>query len=263
MRCAETQELITALVDNEVSASERAAVEGHLENCSDCAFLYRQEAVLKSEIRAAAKNLKAPAALREKIVNDARVFPGQGIFERSAWRANLLLRPAFAAALVVLLALPALYLMRSAEEPLSVSALKIHEKIVNREVPIAIAGSPEEIRATLARAVPGTFAPMAFDLSTIGLKPVGGLVEEFDGRKVLVTIYEGGGRTLTCYTLLGAEADEPLGPDIVHDPRKKMDFHTYSHGGLHAVLHRDGKVICILVSTMPLAELLAIAGFTA
>jgi hypothetical protein len=199
--------------------------------------------------------------LREKILRDPRVFapkPARRI--HPVWNATLYPRPALVLALLVLLALPALYVMRTGDEPFSVSALKTHEKIVRRELPIAISGSPQEINAMLARAVAGTFAPMAFDLSTIALKTVGGLVEEFDGRKVLVTIYEGGGRTLTCYTLLGEEINEPPGADIVYDASKKMNFYTYSRGEFHAVLHREGKIICILVSTLPMAELLIIAG---
>jgi predicted anti-sigma-YlaC factor YlaD len=40
MKCEEAAELITALVDNEVSALERAAIEAHLKNCSSCELLY-------------------------------------------------------------------------------------------------------------------------------------------------------------------------------------------------------------------------------
>jgi len=35
--------------------------------------------------------------------------------------------------------------------------------------------------------------------------------------------------------------------------------HAFSSGGVNAVLHREGEVICILASEMPMEELLALA----
>ncbi|HEY2990059.1 MAG TPA: zf-HC2 domain-containing protein, partial [Candidatus Binatia bacterium] len=190
MKCKEVEELVTALVDDELSVPERAAIEAHLKGCSNCERLYRQESALKSELRRAAADLKAPSTLREKILNDRRVFPRQPDFEnRRAWGLNVFFRPAFAVALLVLVALPALYLMWPAAKPLSLGALEVHEKIIGGELSFIRSGSPAEIKETLYRSVGGAFEPMTYNLSAMKLKAVGGTVREFDGRKVLVTIY--------------------------------------------------------------------------
>jgi hypothetical protein len=43
------------------------------------------------------------------------------------------------------------------------------------------------------------------------------------------------------------------------DADKKMNFYAFSQGGMNAVLHREGDVICILVSEMSMDDLLALA----
>ena len=100
---------------------------------------------------------------------------------------------------------------------------------------------------------------MGYDLSMMKLKPVAGTVQTFGGRKVLVALYQGDGGSLICYTFLGAENDAPREAQPFFDPDKKMTFYTYSLGGTNAVLHREGRLICILVSGMPLQDLLALA----
>ena len=51
MNCAEAQELITGLVDNELAAPERTSIEAHLKNCPRCRFSYEREMALKREVR--------------------------------------------------------------------------------------------------------------------------------------------------------------------------------------------------------------------
>jgi anti-sigma factor RsiW len=262
MKCEEAGELVTALVDNQLSALERAAIEAHLKNCSSCELLYRQHLALKSEIRGAVADLKAPVTLREKILNDRGIYPWQPVVKnRPAWRVIFSPRPALAVALLVLLALPVLYVMKPDREPVSLSALEIHQRILRGEAPVIKAGSAEEIKDSLFRSVAGSFAPMTYNLSKMHLKPVAGTVQEVNGRKLLVIIYEGEAATVTCYTFLGAETDAPATAAHFYDIKKKANFYVYSRGGINAVMHREGNLICILVSAMPTSELLALARF--
>jgi anti-sigma factor RsiW len=263
MKCEEAGELVTALVDNQLSALERAAIEAHLKNCASCELFYRQQLALKSEIRGAVADLKAPVTLRKKILNDRGIHPRQPVVEnRPAWRVIFSLRSALAVALLVLLALPVLYVMKTDREPVSLSALEIHQRILRGEVSVIKAGSAEEIKDSLYRSVAGSFAPMTYDLSKIHLKPVAGTVQEVNGRKLLVIIYKGEAATVTCYTLLGTETDAPPMADRFYDTKEKINFYAYSRDGINAVMHREGNLICILASTMPTSELLALARFT-
>ena len=40
---------------------------------------------------------------------------------------------------------------------------------------------------------------------------------------------------------------------------KKLTFYAFSRGSVNAVLHREGDLICILASEMPMDGLLALA----
>jgi hypothetical protein len=82
------------------------------------------------------------------------------------------------------------------------------------------------------------------------------LVQDINGRKVLVTVYSGAGSSVTCFTFLGTERDAPGDVTVFFDQNRNVNFYTFSKGKYNAVLHREGDVICLLVSTMPAQELL-------
>ncbi len=263
MRCDEAQELITALVDNELSHRERSSIESHLKDCPKCRSICEQERALRREIRIAGASVSAPADLREKILSDRRIFP-EGAKSPKVWKGLLrpawpVLRPAFALTLLVLLVLPILYLLIPTKQSIPLSALETHRKIVEGTISFVKVGSQQVVKEQLMRSVGGSFAPMGYDLSMMSLQAVGGMVQEVGGRTILVAIYEGKGPSLTCYTFLGTEEDAPAEASVFFDPEKKINFYTFSRAGVNEVFHREGKVICILVSKMPMGDLLALA----
>lgn len=262
MRCEDAQELITAMVDEELPGAERSAVEVHLGECPRCALIYREESALKEKIRELAASVSAPADLRGRILADLRALPGEGRPGRSwlEWfrPARSALWPALALAVLVLLALPVVHLMQPGRQ-IGLAALATHEKILGEEVALVRAASPAAVKERLSRAVADRFAPMGYDLSVMKLRAVGGLVQEERGRKILVTLYEGEAPSITCYTFLGSEQDAPRGAAVFFDPEKQINFYLFSRGGLHGVLHREGDLICILVSKMPMSDLLELA----
>jgi anti-sigma factor (TIGR02949 family) len=260
MTCDQAQELITALVDGELPASERALIEGHLKECANCRYVHKQEAALKERVRRAAAGLAAPVELREKLLHDRRIFPPRIVAGQKPrpW-AGIFTRPVFALALLVLVLLPLIYLIRPQSPSLALAAIETHDKILRHELPVISADSPEALKEILVRSVAGEFAPMGYDLSMMNLTPVAGTVQTFDGRRVLVALYQGDGGKLTCYTFLGTESDAPAQAQAFFDADKKMTFYSYSVGRTNAVLHREGGLICILVSAMPMPDLLALA----
>jgi anti-sigma factor (TIGR02949 family) len=263
MRCEEALGLITALVDEELVAQDRHSIESHLKDCPKCRFVYAEEQILKREVRLAAATVKAPADLRERVLSDRRIFPKRTDllegWKELFWPTKLLFRPAFVLALLLLLILPTLYFIGPGRESVSLATLQLHQGIVAGSVPFARAGSEEELKERLVRSVAGRFDPMGFDLSAMGLFPVGGLVEELGGKKVLVVVYQGNDLSLTCFTFLGTEKDAPSAAGIFFDPEKKMNFYSFSSGRINAIMHREGEVICILASEMPMQDLLALA----
>lgn len=263
MNCQEAQELITALVDKELYESERLSIESHLKGCERCRFVYEQEQALKREVRAAAASVTAPADLREKILSGLRDLPEREqspkSLERPVWLSKLAFRPAFVFALLLLLVIPAIYLMRPKEPSIPLFALESHRNIVGGTFTYVKEKSPERLKEKLLRSVDGRFTPMGYDLSMIGLQPAGGTVEEVGGRKIMVAIYEGKASSLSCYTFLGTKRDIPDDAALFFDAEKKIHFYTFSRDGVNGVIHREGKVICILVSELPIGELLALA----
>lgn len=261
MLCDEAQELITGLIDAELTASERAGVEEHLTICSDCRAQFEREAALKREIKLAAVAVVAPQALRAKL--EQRGSPVSDLQAKSHlfrwnWHFSARLRPAFALA-VVILVVGALWFQWQPTKDLASAALALHQNILAGKIPLARRTDVTQLRTELAQAANGRFAPIALDLSMMKLYPVAGFIEKIAGRDVLVTVYQGGSATITCLTFLGDDSDAPPDSQRLFDPELKINFHSYSRGGLSAVMHREGEVTCLLVSRMQPALLLDVA----
>jgi anti-sigma factor RsiW len=263
MTCAEAQELITALVDQELQSTERSLLEAHLKECAACRVALEEERALKNNIRAAGERIRAPDELRDRILSDQRIFPEKS---RSAtkwhdyiWPAPRIFRPALVVVLLLAAALPTFYVLKQRSEPIVLTALATYELFSRGELPVHRTENTGEIIGQLTHAVGGRFHPMGYDLTAMNLRPVAGLVREINGRKILVAIYQGQGGTLFCYTFLGSEADVPANAARFFDSDKKMNFYAFSQGRVNAVFHREGEVVCILVSEMAMEDLLALA----
>ncbi|HKY09920.1 MAG TPA: zf-HC2 domain-containing protein [Candidatus Binatia bacterium] len=261
MTCEEAQEFITALVDGELRDTDRASLESHLRGCPGCRAAVEQERLLKQTIRGRAERMSAPRGLRERILADQRIFP-----ERTAkpWYSQVwpLSRPAgaaLAAAVMFAIALPLFFRLVPPSEPIAEAALKTHDLVAQGELEVRRTDNPDEVVKELTQAVGGHFHPMGYDLTPMQMRPVAGLVREIQGRKVLVAIYEGAGGTLFCYTFFGSEKDAPTSAAKFIDSTKKVNFYAFSRGEINAVLHREGDLVCILASKMPMDELLALA----
>ena len=258
MNCEQAQEWISALVDNELSAQERVAIEEHIGACRHCQQAYDQERVIKQQVKLASATMTAPAALRQAIEGAARK-PGPWRRARVMLKdilATPLVRPALAVALLLLVIYPLMF--RGADEKnVALATLSIHAAIESGNKAVAGVDDVAKLKEQLVRAVNGRFAPMGFDLSTMKIYPVAGFVQKIGGRDVLVTIYRGEGTTVTCFTFLGAESDAPPDAKVFFDDVKKINFYSFSSDDSHAVMHREGELICILVSKMPAADLLA------
>jgi anti-sigma factor RsiW len=262
MNCDEAKELITALVDQELLDPERSSLEAHLQECAKCRSALEEERALKQATRAVGMSLRSPGELRDRILSDPRIFPERQPARRWRdyfWPMPHIPRPAFVAALILIAALPALYWFQQRNSPIGLAAVETYDLFLRKELPVQRMENPKEIVAQLTHAVDGRFHPMGYDLTAMNLKPVAGLVREIQGRKVLVAIYQGEGGSLFCYTFLGSEEEAPANAARFFDADKKMTFYAFSRGKVNAVLHREGELICILVSSMPMEELLALA----
>ncbi|HEX6176159.1 MAG TPA: zf-HC2 domain-containing protein [Candidatus Binatia bacterium] len=263
MNCDEAQESITALVDQELGHAERSVLEAHMGECSGCRLAFEEELDLKRKIRQAGERMHAPALLRSRILSDRRIFPEKSQSPRqwlkTLWPGSPVYQTALALTVLLLLLLPTYYLSNRISQPVAMAAFETYDSFTRGELPVERTQNSDEIVGRLTRAVDGRFHPMGYDLSAMDLTPVAGMVREAQGRKILVAIYQGEGGSLLCYTFLGSEADAPPNAARFFDPNKKMNFYAFSRAGINAVLHREGDVICILASEMPMDDLLALA----
>jgi putative zinc finger protein len=262
MKCEQAEELISALIDNELSDPERTSLEGHFRDCPRCKGAYERERDLNSEIRRVGLSVIAPFDLRRRIQSDQRGLPKEADYSGGESQKRFWLhpfyRPALAFVIVVVLGVAIFLVKQPLRQPISLTALQIQAKIAAGTVSLRGASSQDELHDWLRRAVDGKFGPLGYDFSSLNVKPVGGMVQEVEGRQMLVAVFRGNGLSITCFTFLGTEEDAPKNAAIIFDPEKKMRFYTFSRNGMHAVLHREGNVICLLVSNMPPDELLAL-----
>lgn len=261
MRCQQAQELITARLDNELSADEHNTLEAHLTICELCRRALIAEGRLKQRIKSAQREVVAPAALRRQIENAiasrgaAAAMKADSGF--ASWFSLRGWRPAFTAALLVV-GITAILYVKAPQPDLGMAALEIHRDLISGKTTLVRYDDANRLRQELSRAVGNRFAPIAFDLSTMELYPVSGFVQKIGGRDVLVTVYQGGGPAITCFTFLGAESDAPNGAERFYDADMKLNFYSFSQDGINGVLHQEGNVICILVSKLAPAEILAL-----
>jgi mycothiol system anti-sigma-R factor len=263
MKCEEARELITGLVDGELSPAESSIIRAHFGDCPNCPQTYSLELSTKRVLRQAAMEIQAPAELRKKILREQRRSL------RRAWLPDLqeslprissfVAQAAVIAALFVVPILSARYWLHSPYFPIVPGIFQSHRQITQGEIVPGQMANLGELKERLMRSVNGKFAPMAYDFSTMKLHLVGGMVQEIAKRKVMVAVYKGDGLTVICYTFVGSKADAPAVAEVSFDAEKKMNFYQFFHGPTNAVMHREGKVICILMSQMPKDELLALA----
>jgi hypothetical protein len=263
MKCEQAEELISALIDNELSDPERSSIEVHLKDCPKCQRAYEWGRVLNMEIRTVSASVVAPVDLRQRILSDQRTTTKEA--ESSKGRSKLilrlqpLLRPTFAFALLVILVISIFFLRQSPSQPISLAALQIRAKIVKGEVSLREATDTDELHTWLRRAVNGRFGPLGYDFSPLGVKPIGATVQEVEGRQILVAVFRGNGLSIMCFTFLGTEEDAPKNATVFFDPETRIRFYSFSRNGINAVLHREDNTICMLTSNMPPEELLSLA----
>jgi len=258
MLCEDSRELITGFIDNELSTPERALLEQHLEDCSKCLDAVSRERQMKVRTREAGQHITAPTDLHAALDRQYSV-QGEGWWVAVLKGCRMSLRPLPAMALLILIVVPVVFLVMESRQAISVETLQTHEAVVSGTVPYAKSDSPQRVAQELSQAVGGRFVPPAYDLGKFGLHTAGGFRQQVEGRDILVTVYKGSIKPLTCHTFLGDESDIPAGARLVSDPLDDRKYFAFSEGAINGVLQRYGDQVCVLVSEMPMDELIRIA----
>jgi hypothetical protein len=178
----------------------------------------------------------------------------------SSWLALPTWRRAAISALLVSIVVVIIYSREQEERAgrFEAEVFDVHTAIVSGKTPLLRAVNLAAMRNELASAVGDRFKPVELDLSIMKLHPVAGFVRNIRGRDMLVTVYEGDGPTITCFTFLGSEADAPQGAERIVDAKTKVAYYSFSRGDLNALLHQEDEVMCLLVSTLAPKEMIVL-----
>jgi anti-sigma factor (TIGR02949 family) len=263
VNCEDAQELITGLVDGELSTEDFESITNHFQGCNECSDAYSRELALKRLLKESVVLMHAPRTLRLNVSTQVRRR------RRQAWLATHWQMPPRAGALayhttivLALLAFPVLiarFWRTSLNTPIVPGIFQSYRQIDGSEIAFAKIGDITELKEQLAVSVGRQFAPMAYDFSTMNIHLVGGLNQVIANRKVLVAVYRGNDSMILCYTFVGSEDDAPPTAEVILDAERRMNFYQFAYTQTNAVMHREGNIICVLMSRIPKADLLALA----
>jgi hypothetical protein len=95
MECPDIRQLLAYRRPGELAAEERAALDGHLATCPDCAAAARRQDSFDAVVSRAMLSVAAPAGLRDRLLTNALARQG------AAWRTRVYRTAAYAAALLI------------------------------------------------------------------------------------------------------------------------------------------------------------------
>jgi anti-sigma factor (TIGR02949 family) len=244
MPCERAQQL-EAYLDGELDAASAAAVERHLETCSECRKAKVQIEALRSALREKASYHRADPQLRARIRASLdketprpgvlRLFPGA----RAVWAgaAGGATATALAASLAFLLLMPA------ANDPLITDITNAHLRSLASEHLIDVVSTDRHtVKPWLA--AHADLSPPVADFSNQGFKLIGGRVDFLEGVRSAVTVYRHGAHIVNVFAW--ADYDEAL-----------PDFAT--RNGYHIVFWKSGNLTFCAISDTSIDDILALS----
>jgi anti-sigma factor RsiW len=230
MKCS--TELLEALLDEELGAAEKSAVQQHLEACPECSAEYDRLRRLAARVKAAAPYYSAPPELgrsvREALERQsAHQTPWRGI----AIAASLLL--AVSLLWNVLQTRP-----RRVGDDLASAVLADHIRALLGSSPVEVASSDQHtVKPWFAGKL--DFSPPVRDQAAEGFPLVGGRVDYLAERRVAALVYQRRQHVITVFIWPGGSTGES----------------RFSHNGYNLLRWTDGSMIFWAVSDVSAGEL--------
>lgn len=139
MGCEEVTRLLYAYLDEELSSELRAFVEEHLAVCAGCRALAESEAKFRDRLIAPLRAVKAPAAVRRRVLGAVAAIDRRGASGRRLWRFAKLGGAAAAVLIGVLVAIQAGPESLAPLSSIAASSLRTHIRFNSGYLPLEIA----------------------------------------------------------------------------------------------------------------------------
>jgi anti-sigma factor RsiW len=189
MRCASSRHLLELHLDGELSASESAETQEHIENCASCGDLYERLEQLQSDIRKQVTRHRAPAHLQHSIHAALRKATASETTARPFywnWMA--------VAASVLLVASMAWNIasLRSRDSARDILAQEVLSSHLRSLMGTHLLDVPSSDQHTVKPWFNGklNFSPDVKDFASQGFRLVGGRIEYLDDRPVAALVYQ-------------------------------------------------------------------------
>lgn len=240
--CSEAMAWTPLYIDNELGAGEMTLLEGHLKKCRECRNHFEQ-------LRSVVDNIRAAVPLYEPSTESVRQVRAIVLTDaRAVLRRRLL---AAAAAVFVLVALPAAYLLRRSTDEFPDFAAAAHMRYVNGAAPLDVVTNQADLVSDwFLRRLPFQFkvpdyvnepaSPKRYSL-------MGARLLEYRNNDVAYLAYRMNQRPIS---LLVASSQKiaPNGGETVRTGR--IDFHFSSMRGLRLITWTDRALSYALVSDL-------------
>ncbi len=257
MKCEEVRELLTAMVDGEISRDEEAQAHSHLKECLKCSNELREEGALKKRLGKLYKDRRADDSLKEevfKMINErTTTFP--------AVVARQFPLPLFTGiSLVLVLIIFFFYPSRGSDhfpERLITHAGEIIEKIQKGIPAIEYQTSdPRLLEEYFKKHDEINFEVPVPDMKVAGYELLGGSVEKVKSIPVAISVYKSEKAIVLNIMFEGLEFEGEEFGDEYLDEKSGMEFYLSSQGELNSVAWWMGEELCIAVSTLPQEKLI-------
>ena len=189
MNCKDAQNLINGYVDGELDLVRNLEIEHHIQECALCTQSYKNQQLLRNEIKTGSLYFKAPVDLQQRIqlsLRKATKAEGRA-WVLPKWWFNIA-APMAAAALVILALVP--FLRDSSTDDL------LAREIVSSHVRSLMASHLADVASSDQHTVKPWFAgkvnfsPPVEDLAKQGFPLIGGRLDYVDNRPVAALIYQ-------------------------------------------------------------------------
>jgi anti-sigma factor RsiW len=189
VNCKEAQNLINGYVDGELDLVRNLEIEHHIQECALCTQSYKNQQLLRNEIKTGSLYYKAPVDLQRRIQlslrKAAKAEAGPRLLPK--WWFNIA-APMAAAALVILALVP--FLRDPSTDDLL--AREIVSSHVRSLMASHLADVPSSDQHTVKPWFAGkvNFSPPVEDLAKRGFPLIGGRLDYVDNRPVAALIYQ-------------------------------------------------------------------------